>query len=38
MRKMMNFALMAAMVCGLSLVATSCKYGDGGKEDQDPAL
>ena len=28
MRKMMNFALMAAMVCGLSLAVTSCKDDD----------
>ena len=28
MKKMMNFALMAAMVCGLSLAVTSCKDDD----------
>ena len=28
MKKIMNFALMAAMVCGLSLTATSCKDDD----------
>jgi hypothetical protein len=41
MKKMMNFALMAAMVCGLSLAVTSCKdddKNDGGGSSQTPGL
>ena len=33
MKKMFRFALMAAMVCGLSLVATSCKDNDDDNDN-----